>query len=430
MRILVLSNMYPPHHLGGYELSCRDVMDRLRVRGHEVTVLTTTMRVNGVVDPPDERARGIRRDLTFYWDDHRPVSPSLRARLHRERANQQALRDALEASRPDVVSVWNMGAMSLGLITTLAEERIPMVFAICDDWLVYGPKLDAWMRLFRGPRLLARAARPAFGVPTALPDLTDAGGFCFVSDFVRRRAAEKARQHPRHSTVVYSGIDRADFPPHAPQPRPRTGTVLFVGRIDDRKGLAVAIQALRLFPDGATLEVIGRGDPVHRAHLDALAAELGMKDRVRFGVAPRNELHDHYEAADVVVFPVLWDEPFGLVPIEAMACGTPVVATATGGSAEFLAHELTCLVVPPGDAEALAAAVTRLNDDADLRARLVENGLRLADELTTDRLADVFDEWHIATAEGFSHGQPADRPSPLSVISERGTGEAVRGASS
>ena len=57
--ILVLSNMYPPHHMGGYELSCRDVVDRWRARGHDVTVLTSTMRLPGVVDEPGERRRGI-----------------------------------------------------------------------------------------------------------------------------------------------------------------------------------------------------------------------------------------------------------------------------------------------------------------------------------------------------------------------------------
>ncbi|MGH2728564.1 MAG: glycosyltransferase, partial [Actinomycetota bacterium] len=121
-RILVLTNMYPPHHLGGYELSCWDVMQRLRARGHEVTVLTTRMRVPGVVDP-SEPAEGVRRDLFFYWDDHRIVKPALRDRVRLERENQAALRSALEASRPEVVSAWNMGAMSLGLLTTIVESR-------------------------------------------------------------------------------------------------------------------------------------------------------------------------------------------------------------------------------------------------------------------------------------------------------------------
>ena len=418
MRILVLSNMYPPHHLGGYELSCRDVMDRLRARGHQITVLTTTMRVDGVTDPPDERAQGVRRDLTFYWDDHRLVSPSLRRRLAIERANQKALRSALTDARPDVVSVWNMGAMSLGLLTTLVEDDVPMVLAVCDDWLVYGPLLDAWARLFRGRKRLARVARSWFGVPTALPNIADAGGFCFVTDFVRRRAREKAHVDPPNSTVVYSGIDRVDFPPSVPEPRSWSGRLLYVGRIDDRKGLDVAIEALAKLPGTARLDILGRGDAAYRARLETLARTLGVSDRVRFDVVPRSALRENYRTADVLLFPVLWEEPFGLVPIEALACATPVIATGTGGSAEFLSDGFNCILTPPGDASALAEAVERLSADEGLRAHLVENGLRLAGEFTTDRLADVFEEWHIASAERFARGRPADRPLPLVATDE------------
>src|SRR5437868_9212139 len=81
MKVLVLTNMYPPHHYGGYELSCRDVMDRFRARGHDVTVLTSTVRVGGVADPPDERSRGVRRDLQLYWEDHRLLSPPVWRRV-------------------------------------------------------------------------------------------------------------------------------------------------------------------------------------------------------------------------------------------------------------------------------------------------------------------------------------------------------------
>jgi len=412
--------MYPPHHLGGYELSCRDVMDRLRARGHEITVLTTTMRVGGVEEEPNERAHGIRRDLFFYWEDHELLSPPLRRRLEIERANREALRSALQAARPDVVSVWNMGAMSLGLLTSLVEMDIPIVFAVCDDWLVYGPHLDAWSRLFAGRKWLARVARSILRVPTAPPALSDAGAFCFVTDFIRRRAKESARVDPRISTVVYSGIDRADFPPVVHDSRPWTGRLLCVGRLDERKGLDIAMNALAQLPEGTTLEILGRGDAAHRARLDEIANRLGIAQRVHFNVAPRSDLKDHYRAADVVLFPVLWDEPFGLVPIEAMACATPVVATGMGGSAEFLEHERNCLLTTPGDPRELAAAVTRLATDPALRARLVESGLTLADELTTDRLADTFEAWHVAAADRFSNGRPRDRRPPFEGVNGKG----------
>lgn len=415
LRILVLSNMYPPHHLGGYELSCFDIVERLRARGHTITVLTTTMRVAGVADPVDERPGGIRRDLLFYWDDHRLVSPSLPRRIAIEKANQRALEEALSAARPDVVSVWNMGAMSLGLLTTIAERGLPMVFSVCDDWLIYGRSLDAWSRLFSERPMMGRAARRLTGVPAAPADLGTTGTFLFISDSVRRAVGTVSQAAAKNGTVVYSGIDHHLFPDRdgARRSGPWSWRLLYAGRLDERKGVHVAIEALTRLPDVAGLEINGRGDPAYVSSLRELTARLGLQDRVRFRTDPRQELHRRYENADVVVFPVLWAEPFGLVPVEAMACGTPVVATGMGGSAEYLADGVNALVTPPADADALAAAVRRLAGDEELRTRLMEGGRQTGAELDIERLADAMETWHVAAADRFAHGRPADRPSPL-----------------
>lgn len=427
-RALVLTNMYPPHHLGGYELLCRDFVEHWRGSGHEATVLTTTMRLPGVVEDDDEEAE-VRRDLDFYWEDHRIVAPRPWRALGMERRNQRVLREALADVRPDVVSVWHMGAMSLGLLTTLVEahrrgDGPPSVYVICDDWLVYAPDLDAWARRFLHRPRLAGAVRRLAGVPTAPADIGADGTFCFISDFTRRRAERKSRWDPERSTVVYSGIHHGDFPPPAPDGREWRWRLLCVGRLDERKGIHVALRGLTRLPEEATLEILGRGDETYAAELRRLAGELGVADRVRFSAVSRAELAERYRDADVFLFPVLWDEPFGLVPVEAMACGTPVVATATGGSAEFLADEVNCLRIPPDDPDALADAVRRLADDPDLRARLTEAGHRTADELDVDRVNETLASWHLAAAEGFPEGPPEDRPAPTAGLSRPSGGGA------
>jgi glycosyltransferase involved in cell wall biosynthesis len=101
-----------------------------------------------------------------------------------------------------------------------------------------------------------------------------------------------------------------------------------------------------------------------------------------------------------MVFPSTWAEPFGLVPIEAMACGVPVVATGVGGSREFLVDGENCLLFTPGDEASLVEAVRRLASDPGLRARLVRNGLETAAELDVDRLADDMEAWHVYEAGG------------------------------
>lgn len=408
MRILVLSNFYPPHHFGGYELSCSDVMTRLARRGHDITVLTSNVRVDGVADPVGERDTGIRRDLHMYWNDHALLNPPIRQRWRTERANQRALSQALAASAPDVVSVWNMGAVSLGLLKTVMDLGVPMVFAVCDDWLVYGPRLDAWQRLYLKRPRLGELMSVLGGVPTALPDLGDAGAFCFVSDFTKRRAEQERGAPFSSATVVYSGIERADFPRRPSAPSHWGWRLLYVGRIDERKGIETLIAAVSVLPPATTLEIIGRGDPEFVRKLHAIVQDRGLGDRVLFDVVDRAALAERYWRADVCVFPSEWDEPFGLVPVEAMACGTPVVATGTGGSGEFLVDGFNCLRYTPGDATELAAAVVRLAGDEGLRARLVAGGEQTSAELDTDRLAEVFEAWHLAVTDRFG-SRPSDR---------------------
>jgi glycosyltransferase involved in cell wall biosynthesis len=411
--------MYPPHHLGGYEQSCRDVVDRWRGEGNEISVLTTDFRLAGVTDPPNESARGVHRTLRFYWDDHRIISPPPHRRLAIERHNQSELRRILAGFRPDVVSVWHMGAMSMGLLTAIERARIPMVLVVCDDWMVYGPEVDAWSRVMWRRPGVARIAQRVLGLP-ALPPSLSATATCFVSSWTMSTATRESTLQFRRPSVVYSGIDTADFPIRPREARPWSWRLLYVGRVEPRKGVHVAVRALGSLPATATLRIVGPAEAGYRDELERIARDSGVADRVTFAERDRSELHTEHDAADALIFPVLWDEPFGLVPVEAMASGMAVVATSGGGSTEFLVDEGNCLVVPRDDHLAVASAVHRLSADADLRGRLALGSVATATELTVDRLADVLMQWHRFAANGFTGEAPAPRPRIEDVLTARG----------
>jgi glycosyltransferase involved in cell wall biosynthesis len=202
--------------------------------------------------------------------------------------------------------------------------------------------------------------------------------------------------------ITPPGINRRHFPPLDPTAASKRASngfrwrLMYVGRIDENKGMSTILRALQLLPGDATVQFVGRGDDEHRAELEAMARDAGVIARVSFADVPRPALASRYLDADTVLFPSVWDEPFGLVPLEAMACGVPVVATGTGGSAEFLDDGRNCLLVPRRDETALARAVERLAASPELRARLVEGGLATADSYTTDRLADRLERLHLA----------------------------------
>jgi glycosyltransferase involved in cell wall biosynthesis len=351
----------------------------------------------------------------MYWADHRMLRTSRRESLAIERNNQQALRRAIADHRPDVVSVWHMGALSIGLLTSGRRRGIPLVHVINDDWLLYGPQADRWWQLCRRPRIGA-IIEPLLRVPCRQSDLGSGGAFCFISE-ATRRAAESGRWRFPVATVGYCGINLDDFPiGRHPSRSSWTGRLLAVGRIDSRKGIDTAIRALSLLPSDTSLDVIGRGDESHLAELRRLALDSGVAERVSFRVAERAELAAAYASADALLFLPQWKEPFGLVPLEAMACSTPVIATGAGGSGEFLVDGGNCLRVAIDDPAAVAAAALRLAGDANLRARLVAGGLATTQELTLPRWTALLEECHIAAANRFADGQPPDRQPIAEVL--------------
>ena len=348
MRVLCVSTDYPPHREGGYELKCASFVDHLRRQGHDVRVLAAS-GTGTTAEPGD----GVHRDLVRFPVCPRPTSAV--AAWHGERRNAAALTRHLRAFRPDVVSWWRLGELSMSLV---ARAEAPSVGVVCDPWMLDGPRRDPWARR-RGAGFRA------------------AGRWLFVSSDLRRRVLAGGVALAR-SEVVGDGIELDRFP-LAPE-RPWTGRLLYAGRLSPLKGVDVAVRALARLPAGTTLDIVGTGDPGYEAELRRLVAALGVGERVRMhGPRPPASIARVMADADAVLFPVRWAEPWGRVPLEAMATGRPVVATGLGGSAEHLRHEDNALLVAPDDPGALAAAVARLATDPALRARLRQAGRATAE---------------------------------------------------
>jgi glycosyltransferase involved in cell wall biosynthesis len=207
-------------------------------------------------------------------------------------------------------------------------------------------------------------------------------------------AAETLAEPRRPVAVVPNGADTRVFVPRdASQARahlglPQDGPVVsYVGKLVPRKGVDTLIEAMGLLahrPAGAPfLLMAGIGEL--RPELERRAAELGLEDRVRFvGKVAHDEVGWWMAAGDVFVLPSL-SEGLPTVVCEAMNCGRPVVATAVDGTPEIVRDDQTGLLVPPGDAPALAGALARVLEDPALAARMGAEALRIGrDEYTWD----------------------------------------------
>lgn len=372
--------MYPPHDLGGgYELTWQSWVRHARRQGDAVRVLTTDWRRPGL-SPDTESDEGVHRDLRWYWRDHEFPRLGLRKRLTIERHNGSVLSRHLREFMPDAVSWWGMGGMSLSLLERVKRTGVPAVGVVGDEWLRWGPRADAWTRLFSGRPRLARLAERRTGLPTTF-DLAGSAHWLFNSEAVRDAALE-ANPGLEDTAVAHPGIDEALFAEPAPTRR-WDWSLLYLGRLDRRKGVHIAVESLRHLPGEARLLLQGDGDAEYTEELRRLAERLGLADRLSFSAEPRAAIPAVYAAADAVLFPVQWEEPWGLVPLEAMAMGRPVVATGSGGSSEYLQDGVNCLVFAPRDSpRALAAAVKRLAADPSLLGGIRESGLRTARRFT------------------------------------------------
>jgi glycogen(starch) synthase len=379
VRVLAVGNMYPPHHHGGYELVWRAAVRHLRARGHQVRVLTTDFRLP---EPSEPEEQDVHRELRWWWHDHAFPERTPRECLQIERTNARALAHHLRDFGPDVVAWWSMGGMSMTLLERVRRRGLPAVAFVHDDWLDYGPRVDAWLKLFTGPRRgrLAGPVETVLRMPTRV-DFDHAARYVFVSERTRRHAIEAGRD-PQDTGIAHSGIDPAYLDP---QPeRDWNWRLLYVGRIDERKGIATVVDALAELPE-ASLVIVGDGDPQAQATVRERAAAAGVLDRIRFdGFRTRQQLPRAYAEADVTIFPVIWEEPWGLVPLESMALGRPVIATGRGGSGEYLRDGENTLLYEAGDASALARAVQRLAGDTALRSRLRAGGSATAPRYTED----------------------------------------------
>jgi len=287
-------------------------------------------------------------------------------------ALEDALDDAIDAFRPDVVHVHHASVLAWAAQRRCSAKGVPYLVTA------------------HGTDLLTAGADARFVAPT-LAALSKAELVTVVSDHTRRRLLEVLGPTiPDSRIAIIPGPER--FSANGPVDlaasrlrRPDSKVVLFCGRLSRLKGCEHLVDAAR----DIDAEVFVLGDGPERA---ALMRRARDNDRVHFvGYVREPLLQQFYRRADVQVVPSVSDEAFGLVCVEAMASGTPVVATAVGGIPEIVVHGDCGLLVEPGNAAAIAEAVNHLLARPALRRRMGDRARRLVEErFTWDVVASRF----------------------------------------
>ena len=411
MNILVISNLYPPHYVGGYELHCQTLVEGLRARGHEVQVLTSDHQVENV---PSSREPQVHRCLKIHGMFGHPWLPIQRLK-NQERYNNRMLREILRQVKPSVVYCWNFSGLSKSMLFTLRASGLPTVFCVCDHWVARCAESDVWLSWWnrenpQRPHRLARRALEIMGfrrhyqaeTPTNPVRQLDFQRIYFCSGALRDFTAA-AGFKVGHGAVVYCPINTERFkgePKSVTAPMQR---LLYVGRLTEDKGVMTALRAMARLRDkfDGRLSIYGRGEPEYEAQLKAFVEKEKLP--VTFaGGAKVEEMPAIYAAHDALLFTSEWAEPFALTPLEAMACGLPVIGTTTGGSIELFRHRQNALTYQAGQDAELAQRVVELDRDRGLRLDLAVAGqaevrARCAEPVIFDQveayLRDSLENW-------------------------------------
>lgn len=388
MKLLFVSNLYPPNVVGGYERLCFEIAEALAARGHDVHVLTSHYGA----DKADYPRQTVHRSLKLFADDrniYRPFTSSPEQCAEWSAHNVAELDRVLSEFRPDRIFVWNLYFFDASLLDAIKASGIIPVYLLTDNWLIafLNPKfIEDYMRdrvfggdpQHRSPTLLDRLRIASGSLPFRLP-----GNAIFASRFMQKLYTEAGFRF-NGSEIVYHGVH---LDPHAGFARARdqlrhTGKLrlLVAGRVVEIKGVHTAVEALPVIRAAlpnlkVQLSIVGDSqDDTYLKRLNALAEEGGCSDAIEFlPPVASADLSALFDEHDIYLFPSLY-EPFSLTLILGLHAGIPTVASDAGGNVEIIADDQTGLLFPRADAAALAECVRRLVEDPATRLRIAEGG--------------------------------------------------------
>lgn len=328
MRILCLSEGYLPDVIGGIEVFAAQLYGELARRGHEILVVTS--RFNGEPEGVYEY-EGIK---LFKLAFEISLQPS---KLREMAALQRRIYEIVADFRPDVIH---------------ENDVRPSSFFFSRR----GPLSDT-------PRALTLHGASISAEPLSLHyrQATEADRIIAVSQYVAKAEADSV---PETMGKIVCILNALKLPQLHPAPISFAPPVfLCMGRVADEKGMDVAIKALRTLQDESVrLEIVGSGP--QRRQLEQLVIDNGLSARVSIrGWLLPSDIPAAISAATAVIVPSRWQEPFGLVALQAAQMGRPVIASRVGALPEIVSDGETGLLIPPDDPPALAAAMEQLLSD-------------------------------------------------------------------
>lgn len=390
MKILFVSNYFPPYHMGGYEELCAETAEGLIERGHKIGILTSKIhgRIHETVSFP------IYRRLKLEISGP-PIIISIRTLFNKKTRldyNLHQIDQTIKEFQPEIIMIWGMWNLSKSIITYFESKKSFIVlYYISDLWpLLSNAVILHWQnpskkRFLKIPKKIignifinSRHIREYDNVKLGFENT-----IC-VSNSVKNILVENALISSK-SVVIHNGIKIKNFVQIKNINSESSGSshiikLLYAGRISQDKGINTAINAVYLLKNNnlqVTLDVIGTGDKRYINELKSIIKKQDLVEQVHFfGYLPRKEMPKIYSLHDFLLIPSIEHDALPRVMLEGMSCGCIILGSRIGGICEVIEHGKNGFLFEPGNYEELACIILNNYDNYKLLGFIQQESMK------------------------------------------------------
>ncbi|MGB5792951.1 glycosyltransferase family 4 protein [Poseidonibacter sp.] len=352
MKILILSNYYPPYYIGGYELACFDTVEYLKNAGHDVYVLT------GDYKECSQNFQRVYRKLKYI--DY--SNPSFLDKFKIEEFNYNITKDVISKINPDLVYIWSLRLVSLAPLWAVEETKVKKVFEIGDFWMK-GFLSNSFMSKIK--RSIKQVIPFFKSVEVKIDPIISVSNW-MKEEMKELYGSQQIFQIPNGTKITKEKVEKNSV----------MMRYMFCGRLDYSKGLDLAIKALSNLKDKKVQDfqfhIYGDGDKTYIKRCKQMIKILNLEDEVFFHGKCDN-LEKEYKKNHVLLMPTRMREPFGLVLIEAMNYGVVCLATNDYGPAEIIDDKKNGLLFSALSVDDLTSKILLIHNNWNLLQKYRED---------------------------------------------------------
>lgn len=382
MKILVISAQYPPYHSGGYSIRCKDIMDTLFARGHEILVLTTTIPQSKIKDK--QSTYRVKRKL-----HDRSSSKFFPQEVLNDIKDTKVLESLLKKFKPDVIYLGYIYNLSKALIPYISSLNKPVILdeggaSMRGAWTDNG----RWFRFIGDYKSKVELLNKIKPIIIRFICLLGKGRIqcqwfwpkriqvIFNSQSGFNKAFSEGLP-VQDAKIIYPGIDLKRFPFPDRKTIDNEITIVLPGRIEPRKGQLDAVRLLSILRKqgiDACLTLIGeKSDIQYFDTLEEEIKELNLTQKVFIiPMVPQDELVSYYSKSEICFFPSIQTSGFSRIPLEAMACGSIIISYGFEGSSEIINHNEDGFLIEPGEYFKITDIINRFKSNPQFSKKIIE----------------------------------------------------------